>query len=263
MTGWTISAAKRMTKRHTRLCLLAGSLLGASFAAPGLAHAADPFGGGLDDIQAALTEAQTTVDQATAATGATVAPRVDTSQAFAAATSGVAAAAEEAETAAATPVTAVSVASADVEARVPAASTRGEDRAAANGSGRPGRPHPAGPAAARETAPAAAAPPPRAADFGRAAVVRPTHRAAGARAERKAPAGAQPQRLPPDRSPPRPDPTSSASGAGGGQNPPVPLLLVALAAVFGLFRSRFLPRVLPQLAFRKPRHLGLPSWHPG
>src|SRR3954468_24746002 len=132
------------------------------------------------------------------------------------------------------------------------------------GPGRPGGRPPAPPARrAGERRRGAPPPPPRAADFGRAAVVRPTHRAAGARAERKAPAGAQPQRLPPDRSPPRPDPTSSAPGGGAGQTPPVPLLLVALAAVFGLFRSRFLPRVLPQLAFRKPRHLGLPSWHPG
>jgi hypothetical protein len=82
-----------------------------------------------------------------------------------------------------------------------------------------------------------------------------------ARAQHKAPAGAVPQRLPPAPLPPRPDMTSS--GQGGGQGSVQPLLLAALAAVLGFFTLSLLPRVLPRPAFRKPRRIVLPPWHPG
>jgi hypothetical protein len=82
-----------------------------------------------------------------------------------------------------------------------------------------------------------------------------------ARAQHNAPAGAVPQRLPPAPLPPRPDMTSS--GQGGGQGSVQPLLLAALAAVFGFFTLSLLPRVLPRPAFRKPRRIVLPPWHPG
>jgi hypothetical protein len=88
-----------------------------------------------------------------------------------------------------------------------------------------------------------------------------SQRAPRARAKHNAPAGAVPQRLPPAPLPPRPDMTSS--GQGGGQGSVQPLLLAALAAVLGFFLLSLLPRVLPRPAFRKPRRIVLPPWHPG
>jgi hypothetical protein len=70
----------------------------------------------------------------------------------------------------------------------------------------------------------------------------------------------QPPRLP-GPMPPRPD--ASSSGQAGGQNAPVPLLFATLLGVLAVFALHFLPRLLPLLAFRKPRRIVLPSWHPG
>jgi hypothetical protein len=81
---------------------------------------------------------------------------------------------------------------------------------------------------------------------------------ASPRPERSAPP--QPPRLP-GPMPPRPD--ASSSGQAGGQNAPVPLLFATLLGVLAVFALHFLPRLLPLLAFRKPRRIVLPSWHPG
>jgi len=81
---------------------------------------------------------------------------------------------------------------------------------------------------------------------------------ASPRPQRSAPP--QPPRLP-GPMPPRPD--ASSFGQSGGQNAPVPLLLATLLGVLAAFALRFLPRLLPLLAFRKPRRIVLPSWHPG
>jgi hypothetical protein len=81
---------------------------------------------------------------------------------------------------------------------------------------------------------------------------------ASPRPERSAPP--QPPRLP-GPMPPRPD--ASSSGQAGGQNAPVPLLFATLLGVLAVFALRFLPRLLPLSAFRKPRRIVLPSWHPG
>jgi hypothetical protein len=61
--------------------------------------------------------------------------------------------------------------------------------------------------------------------------------------------------------PPRPD--ASSPGQGGGQGTSVPLLLAALTGLLFIFGFHRLPRLLPLLAFRKPRRIVLPSWHPG
>jgi len=66
---------------------------------------------------------------------------------------------------------------------------------------------------------------------------------------------------PPGPMPPRPD--ASSAGQSGGQNAPVPLLLAVVLGVLLVFGFQFLPRLLPLLAFRKPRRIVLPSWHPG
>jgi hypothetical protein len=61
--------------------------------------------------------------------------------------------------------------------------------------------------------------------------------------------------------PPRPD--ASSPGQGGGQGTSMPSLLAALAGLLLIFGFHRLPRLLPLLAFRKPRRIVLPSWHPG
>jgi hypothetical protein len=66
---------------------------------------------------------------------------------------------------------------------------------------------------------------------------------------------------PPGPMPPRPD--ASSPGQGGGQGTSVPLLLAALTGLLFIFGFHRLPRLLPLLAFRKPRRIVLPSWHPG
>jgi hypothetical protein len=81
---------------------------------------------------------------------------------------------------------------------------------------------------------------------------------ASPRPQRSAPP--QPPRLP-GPMPPRPD--ASSFGQSGGQNAPVPLLFATLLGVLAVFALHFLPRLLPLLAFRKPRRIVLPSWHPG
>jgi hypothetical protein len=83
----------------------------------------------------------------------------------------------------------------------------------------------------------------------------------GERAER--PAGAVvPQRPPPPVPPPqRPDLGSPSQGGGSG--PLMPLVVAALAAAFALFGFQRQTRRLPLSAFRKPRRVVLPVWHPG
>jgi hypothetical protein len=67
--------------------------------------------------------------------------------------------------------------------------------------------------------------------------------------------------LPAPPSPSRPD--ASSAGQSEGQSTPVPSLLAALAGVLLIFGLNFLPRTLPKSAFRKPRLVALPPWHPG
>lgn len=78
-----------------------------------------------------------------------------------------------------------------------------------------------------------------------------------------APAGAVlPQRpLPPV--PPGPSQDLTAPAQGGGQGQLVPLLVAALAAVLAVARFPFRTRLLPRSAFRRPRRVVLPVWHPG
>jgi hypothetical protein len=84
---------------------------------------------------------------------------------------------------------------------------------------------------------------------------------ASARATSKPTARPMPQRNAPLPLPPRPGATSS--GQGGGQGSPMPLVVGALASLLLMFALQFLPRTLPPMAFRKPRFLALPPWHPG
>jgi hypothetical protein len=66
--------------------------------------------------------------------------------------------------------------------------------------------------------------------------------------------------------PPAPGPNgpgTSSAGQGGGQGAFLPLVLAVLAAALAFFGFELLPRVLPLPAFRKPRRIVLPPWHPG
>jgi hypothetical protein len=101
---------------------------------------------------------------------------------------------------------------------------------------------------------------PRAAPAGVGSAARASPRGGGGD---EAPAGAVvPQRpLPPAPPPQRPD--LSSPGQGGGQGPLMPLVLGALAAAFALFSFQRHARLLPRSAFRKPRRVVLPVWHPG
>jgi hypothetical protein len=70
---------------------------------------------------------------------------------------------------------------------------------------------------------------------------------------------AVPHRLPPLPAPPQGSSGSvEASGSGA-----APLLVAALGAVLFAILFESLSRLLPRSAFRKPRHLALPPWHPG
>jgi hypothetical protein len=82
------------------------------------------------------------------------------------------------------------------------------------------------------------------------------------------PAGAAPpgRRHAPEPLPPAPGPNgpdTSSAGQSGGQGVLLPLVLAALAAALALFGFALLPRALPLPAFRKPRRIVLPPWHPG
>ena len=62
---------------------------------------------------------------------------------------------------------------------------------------------------------------------------------------------------------PLPPQNPSAGGQAAGQGTPAPLLVGALAAALLVVFFELLSRLLPRSAFRKPRRLALPPWHPG
>jgi hypothetical protein len=72
--------------------------------------------------------------------------------------------------------------------------------------------------------------------------------------------GSGPPRLPPLPVPPQ---GPSGSAEAGGSGTPAPLLVGALGAALLFVLFEFLSRLLPRSAFRKPRRLALPPWHPG
>ena len=84
----------------------------------------------------------------------------------------------------------------------------------------------------------------------------------GGRSSGTAPAGAHPPRpVPPV--PPGPTPGFTSPIQAGGSGSFAPLLVAALAAALALASFPFTSRLLPRLAFRKPRRVVLAVWHPG
>ena len=255
-----------------RACALAGAIVCSGLAGPGTARAAGP--GGIDvaaEIDAALAEVDAVVPQAPArqeqsvtlnVAGATTV-NIPAPPAAESVETEAAAATQPVAMAASAPITTTPTSPASAPA-APLGAGPAREHGAAKVSGRPKRPPSVVGVVSRTTLLSSAQSTTDVVVTSRVTLV--THEARSprpprARAQHNAPAGAVPQRLPPAPLPPRPDMTSS--GQGGGQGSVQPLLLAALAAVFGFFTLSLLPRVLPRPAFRKPRRIVLPPWHPG
>jgi hypothetical protein len=270
----------------------------AALAGPGVARAAaSPGLPGLEQISAEVQSALVQVDSVAPGTAAAVQPAV--SQALATVSNATAAppaapppvtappaAAERfPASASSAPVTTAVAAQQAVAPVAAAAAASGIElafREVAPAAGPPKAAAPARQAPRSSRAPVALAapeatagagesgafPPPRAAPLA-AALASPRAARAGDRAQRdRAGAGpaagvAGPQQLPP-RQPWPQGPDLGAAGQGGGQAPPLLLLLFgALAATFAQLGFRSYRRRLPRMAFRKPRRVTLPVWHPG
>jgi hypothetical protein len=264
-------AAGRGAPWLARVCALAGAIVCSGLAAPGTARAAGP--GGIDvsaEIEAALAvdavvpqppapeEQSVTLNVAGATTVNIPAPPAADSV-----ETEVAAVTQPVAMAASAPITTTPTSAESVPAAALGAGPARE-HGAAKVSGRPKRPPSVVGVVSRTTLLSSAQSTTDVVVTSRVTLVTREARSPRpprARAQHNAPAGAVPQRLPPAPLPPRPDMTSS--GQGGGQGSVQPLLLVALATVLGFFTLSLLPRVLPRPAFRKPRRIVLPPWHPG
>jgi hypothetical protein len=268
---------------RARVCALVGAILCGVLVAPGMARAADPFGTEqlLNEADAAIAQATAQISQQTAQAAAQVSPPNPTahvSQEPAKSWSSAAPASSNVSSAQPLDQAEAAVASAVTEAARVASSVGSAAPAKAwNGAAAPAQPAPravtrrARPPAHREKASAVRPALPRISEQSTLQNVATPRVALSTSAQvhasdtRRSPkpvAGAAPQRLPPLPLPPRPDTTSSGQG-GGGQGPPVQLVVGALAAMLFLLGFQLLPRVLPRPAFRKPRRIALPPWHPG
>jgi hypothetical protein len=262
------------------MCVLAGVLVVAGLGSPGVARAAGPAGGGAlaEQVQLALSQLGVAVQGVGGPSSATFGmslniPSAVPEEAMPAAADGAIptsfAAATEPSTTISGPAATVLAATGGPPSASLGSDNSGQERGAAENSGRPER---------AQGSLARAAPRSEVRSSGGTTVVpqssvaalRRVHVAHGlgqARATRERakpeqpPAGAVPQRLPPRPLPPQPD--ASSSGQAGGQSPPVTLPLAALAAVLSFFVLRFLPRAFPVPAFRKPRLTVTPAWNPG
>ena len=264
-------AAGRGAPWLARVCALAGAIVCSGLAAPGTARAAGP--GGIDvsaEIEAALAvdavvpqppapeEQSVTLNVAGATTVNIPAPPAADSV-----ETEIAAVTQPVAMAASAPITTTPTSPASAPG-APLGAGPAREHGAAKVSGRPKRSQPVVGVVSRTTLLSSAQSTTDVVVTSRVTLVTREARSPRpprARAQHNPPAGAVPQRLPPAPLPPRPDMTSS--GQGGGQGSVQPLLLAALAAVFGFFTLSLLPRVLPRPAFRKPRRIVLPPWHPG
>lgn len=265
-------APGRVAPWLARACAFAGAIVCSGLAGPGTARAAGPVGIDVSaEVEAALAEVDSVVPQAptrqaqsvTLSVAAPTAVNIPVPAAAEGVDAEVAVATQPIAPAATTPISTAST----HPGSAPAAPLRADparERDAGKASGRPTRPSSVVGVVSRSTLVSSARSAVEAVATSRTTLVvgaARSQRAPRARAKHNAPAGAVPQRLPPAPLPPRPDMTSS--GQGGGQGSVQPLLLAALAAVLGFFLLSLLPRVLPRPAFRKPRRIVLPPWHPG
>ena len=255
-----------------RACAFAGAIVCSGLAGPGTARAAGPVGIDVSaEVEAALAEVDSVVPQAptrqaqsvTLSVAGPTTVNIPVPAAAEGVDAEVAVATQPIAPAATTPISTASTNPGSAPAG-PLRADPARERDAGKASGRPTRPPSVDGVVSRSTLVSSTRSMIEAVATSRTTLVvgaAPSQRAPRARAKHNAPAGAVPQRLPPAPLPPRPDMTSS--GQGGGQGSVQPLLLAALAAVLGFFLLSLLPRVLPRPAFRKPRRIVLPPWHPG
>jgi hypothetical protein len=266
------SPARPGRKRGVSRAWALGVALACGLLLPATAHATDPFGTSqiAQQVGAAVAEATAIVPQAS---GAAVVPPADSTKTLEAATKSLEAATKQA---AAVASNAVAEAQRQTQsaavASVPAVSggaARPPAKAHRRAAGH--RVHAAKHSPAPQSAVRPRSSPLAATDDGAARLLASTSGAlagrpqnSGAPASRAMPKPTRPstpQRPPPLPLPPQPG--SALAGQAGGNGPLTPLVVGALAAVLLLLLLEFLPRALPQLAFRKPRPIALLPWHPG
>jgi hypothetical protein len=267
-------AAGRGVPWLARACAFAGAIVCSGLAGPGTARGAGPVGIDVSaEVEAALAEVDAVVPQAPTREGQSVTlnvavpPTAPATAEVDGAITEIAAATEPVATAASTPISPASLgagSSAEAPGVEPSHGTVPPHSLVVQARSRSSSERAAVSLSARSTVMSSAHSTAEASVTSRTVLVTGsarTTRAAGARPKHNPPAGVEPQRLPPAPLPPRPDMTSS--GQGGGQGSVQPLVLGALAGVLGFFLLSLLPRVLPRPAFRKPRRIVLPPWHPG
>ena len=263
-------AAGHVVPWLARVCAFAGAIACSGLAGPGTARAAGPAGidvsaeveAALAEVDAVVPQAPTRGDQSVTLNAGSTTVNIPAAPVAESVDAEVAAATQPLATTASLPIAPTSTNQENTPAAPPRAGLEPE-RDAGKVSGRSKQAHAVVGVVSRSTVVSSAHSTAEVVVTSRTLVTSEARspRPPRARAQHNAPAGAVPQRLPPAPLPPRPDMTSS--GQGGGQGSVQPLLLAALAAVFGLFTLSLLPRVLPRPAFRKPRRIVLPPWHPG
>ena len=256
--------------RIARACAVGGAIV-CGLVLPATAHAADPFGTPqiAQQVDAAVAEATAMVPQASGSAvppvsskktleAATKSLEVATKQAAALASNAVAEAQRETQSAAGASVPAVSGDVARPTVKAHRRTTGHRARTARRSSAPQSALRPRSSLfAATDGGAARLLASPSAAPMGR-----PQN--SGAPASRVTPKPTRPslpQRPPPLPLPPQPG--SALAGQAGGNGPLTPLVVGALAAVLLMMAFDFLPRALPQKAFRKPRPIALLPWHPG
>jgi hypothetical protein len=257
--------------RVARACAVACAI-GFGLIAPATARAADPFGTDqlVQDVNTAVAQATTAASQAT---GAAAAVSPESSKTLDAATKTLEAATTQAAAVASSAATqAQDETKQAATVSVPATAPRETARAPAKPHRRAAIHRPRhvakstalGSALRAAIVPRAAGEIPSLGTTSRTTIADRRGQTGSARTARSAPKPVQwqlPRRSPP--LPPQPQPGTVLSGQGGGHGPLTPLVVGALAAVLLAALLEFLPRRLPQLAFRKPRQIALAPWHPG
>lgn len=243
-----------------RVCALVAVIACGVLAVPATARS-DPFSSGTAQQQAnaAISDAQALAAQELTTTSSLVSSAV----AGEPASGPTSAAGFERETAKTVSTVIASVRAAPTTATAaPAAPAPREQRPASRPAAHPSR-HRSAPRAHRRAAPVVPAEP-AAEDasnlLATGAAPSGKHPRAAARRHGSASLDRSAHRLPPLPLPPQ---GLNGPAAGGGSGTPAPLLVGALAAALLFVLFEFLSRLLPRSAFRKPRRLALPPWHPG
>jgi hypothetical protein len=267
---WTnrsgISGRCRHHRGFVRVCALSSAIALGVLAVPAMARAGDTSGTGellqQSDPAAVMTDTEALVSQVVASTSADV-----SAASVATPTSGSAIAATvESETsttvseALASAETGPTYAQATAPPPEPAAPQALPVAGRSRGALRPHR-HPAQSRSSRSPTPPAATMSSGQAIRTPLSAAHP-HRTRSDRATAKQDRGARARsrHLPPLPLPPQ---NQGVGAQAGGLGMPLPPVAGALAAALLVIFCELLSRLLPRSAFRKPRRLALPPWHPG